>query len=314
KSWVKLGIEEEVSSGEDVDGVGAVEGRPPVVPAPWIGVGQHGSRPSLRDIMTETQTSAKQKSRAVPVAAPSFAGVERRASAVGVGSPAKNAWPSLVAAPTPSPTKSPTPIARQLNPSAAAFNPLPTTSASPIPQPQRTSQMSIALAGTPPTPSPKKLSQKDRKRLALQSSSSPGITSTPTTITPDKPSSPWAKVTLPPTGFDLTGIDSPKSKPPTISSFDQHRDPPPSKAPSSIFSRVKSTAGSSPNGSGSGSGAPSLQSIQAEQLHYQQAREKMVKKPLWRIQVEEEAKKEIGRFYGMTRGRGTGEWVVVEGV
>ncbi|KAI8920171.1 hypothetical protein DFJ77DRAFT_527493 [Powellomyces hirtus] len=56
----------------------------------------------------------------------------------------------------------------------------------------------------------------------------------------------------------------------------------------------------------------SFAAIQAEQHSSQQARVKLLKRPLERIQVEERAIAQLQEFYGMTRESGSGEWIVVD--
>ncbi|KAJ3034614.1 hypothetical protein HDV00_004845 [Rhizophlyctis rosea] len=325
KGWAKmhLGQEEEESDmgggranlgkggGEDM-GLGSpseavMVTKPPV--APWRGVEKPASRLSLRDIMLETQEKGKPSARP---RGPSTAGLldpaslpmsavdgGRRVSSgavgsVGVGgvagSPVKNAWPSLSGT-------SPTPNARRLSsaPKGPSLdNPPPTSSPSnapPTPSASRTPTTAPAS-----TPSPKKLSQKDRKKLKFADSPAPAPspTSAPTT-----PGSPWAKVSVP--AFNIaTGNTAVANQPRTSTLATSLRQP------SSPFS--------SPTPAQQQPIQPNLAQIQREQEHYQKAREKMMKKSLGRIQVEEEAKREIGKFYLLTRGRGTGEWVVVEGV
>ncbi|KND02644.1 uncharacterized protein SPPG_01731 [Spizellomyces punctatus DAOM BR117] len=343
RAWRKLDLNG--MTAVSVSPVAATTTAPPVAPAKvespspvktWGAVIAKDQKASFRDIMDETRATSstpvsnlsiamasRKKSfldimaeaEAKPPTSPDFSvGVQKRTMSP---SPAKKP-PSATSAQRP-----PAPISTPTKPAPWTSSGSPATPSATHPcTPPPVSHFPITIKVT--SPSRTKMSQKERRKSAAAAKAS--LPSPPLGPSP----SPWAN-TVPAWGLN--------SKPNGTGSMGKTLKQIQDEERAGLSGGVELAGRSSSNGSNgsissnnpashwlggpgfasaaasavssSSATVSSFTSIQAEQLHYQQARHKMLKKPLSRIQAEERAVKDLIEFYAMTKGVGSGEWVVV---
>ncbi|TPX64968.1 hypothetical protein SpCBS45565_g05506 [Spizellomyces sp. 'palustris'] len=339
RAWRKLDLNGMIAVPASL--VAAATNAPPVTsakiesPSPvktWGAVIAKDQKPSFRDIMDETRatssTPVSNLSIAMASRKKSFLDIMAEAEAkpptspdFGVAVQKRTMSPSPAMKP-PSATsaqKPPAPISTPTKPVPWTSNGSPATPSATHPcTPPPVSHFPISIKVT--SPSKAKMSQKERRKSAAAKASLP---SPPLGPSP----SPW-KNTVPAWGLN--------SKPHGTGGIGKTLKQIQEEERAGLSCGVELAGRSSSNGSitpinpashwlggpgfataaasaasSSSATVSSFTSIQAEQLHYQQARHKMLKKPLSRIQAEERAVKGLIAFYAMTKGVGSGEWVVV---